>query len=86
MPGFDGTGPLGQGPFTGGGRGYCALRLPGPGLGGMVTGYIGIQGTPVSLPALPVGRATTLPYYRPLYRVGRGGGRGRWRGRWRCWW
>jgi len=23
MPGFDGTGPLGQGPRTGGGRGYC---------------------------------------------------------------
>ena len=25
MPGFDGTGPNGQGPMTGGGRGYCAL-------------------------------------------------------------
>lgn len=24
MPGLDGTGPMGQGPFTGGGRGYCA--------------------------------------------------------------
>ena len=23
MPGFDGTGPLGQGPRTGGGRGFC---------------------------------------------------------------
>lgn len=23
MPGFDGTGPRGQGPFTGGGKGYC---------------------------------------------------------------
>jgi len=23
MPGFDGTGPVGQGPRTGGGRGYC---------------------------------------------------------------
>lgn len=23
MPGFDGTGPRGQGPLTGGGRGYC---------------------------------------------------------------
>lgn len=28
MPGFDGTGPLGQGPRTGRGLGYCA-----PGLG-----------------------------------------------------
>lgn len=25
MPGFDGTGPMGQGPMTGGGRGYCAV-------------------------------------------------------------
>jgi hypothetical protein len=25
MPGFDGTGPSGQGPMTGGGRGYCAM-------------------------------------------------------------
>jgi hypothetical protein len=24
MPGFDGTGPMGQGAMTGGGRGYCA--------------------------------------------------------------
>ncbi|MBW1989710.1 MAG: DUF5320 domain-containing protein [Deltaproteobacteria bacterium] len=24
MPGFDGTGPMGQGPMTGGGWGYCA--------------------------------------------------------------
>ncbi len=24
MPGFDGTGPLGQGPMTGWGRGFCA--------------------------------------------------------------
>ncbi len=23
MPGFDGTGPMGQGPMTGGARGYC---------------------------------------------------------------
>jgi len=23
MPGFDGMGPLGDGPLTGGGRGYC---------------------------------------------------------------
>lgn len=25
MPGFDGTGPQGRGPMTGGGRGYCAV-------------------------------------------------------------
>lgn len=27
MPGFDGTGPKGQGALTGGGRGYCAVEL-----------------------------------------------------------
>jgi len=27
MPGFDGTGPLGQGPFTGGGKGFCVMPL-----------------------------------------------------------
>lgn len=29
MPGFDGTGPRGQGSMTGGGRGYCAVNLNG---------------------------------------------------------
>ena len=28
MPGFDGTGPRGMGPMTGGGRGFCAIQLP----------------------------------------------------------
>jgi len=28
MPGFDGTGPLGMGPMTGGGRGFCAIPQP----------------------------------------------------------
>lgn len=32
MPGFDGTGPIGQGPMTGGGRGYCAVNLSGSGV------------------------------------------------------
>ena len=31
MPGFDGTGPGGMGPMTGGGRGYCAVALNGAG-------------------------------------------------------
>ncbi len=29
MPGFDGTGPAGQGQMSGGGRGYCAVSLNG---------------------------------------------------------
>ena len=28
MPGFDGTGPRGLGPMTGGSRGLCVLKLP----------------------------------------------------------
>jgi hypothetical protein len=27
VPGFDGTGPMGMGPMTGGGRGFCAIPL-----------------------------------------------------------
>jgi len=53
MPGFDGTGPRGSGPFTGGGRGYCALRLPNPESGETVSGYAGIQGMPVSVVPRP---------------------------------
>jgi hypothetical protein len=26
MPGFNGTGPMGMGPITGGGRGFCGIR------------------------------------------------------------
>jgi len=29
MPGYDGTGPRGMGPMTGGGRGYCATGVGG---------------------------------------------------------
>jgi len=30
MPGFDGTGPCGKGPMTGGGMGYCVIPLNTP--------------------------------------------------------
>lgn len=33
MPGFDGTGPVGQGPMTGWGTGRCAGNAPAPGAG-----------------------------------------------------
>lgn len=29
MPRLDGTGPMGQGPMTGRGMGWCAIRVPG---------------------------------------------------------
>jgi hypothetical protein len=44
MPGFDGTGPRGQGAMTGGARGYCAIpigdvgRQSGVGMGGGTRG------------------------------------------------
>jgi len=45
MPGFDGTGPLGQGPMTGRGQGFCVLTnsKENP---SQVNGLAGIQGLP----------------------------------------
>ena len=79
MPGFDGTGPQGQGPMTGRGEGYCAIEIPRP--GETARGYVGLQGTPVSLDAR---FARWLgPAMRPggAFRRGRGRGAGRGRGR-----
>ncbi len=47
MPGFDGTGPLGQGPMTGQGRGFCILRSS-ENSTGQLQGFAGLQGAPVS--------------------------------------
>ena len=46
MPGFDGTGPSGQGPMTGRGKGFCVLTNleENP---GQVKGIAGLQGVPV---------------------------------------
>ncbi len=76
MPGFDKTGPRGEGPMTGGGRGVCN---PTSGAGA----YPGqVQ------PAYGAGRPRWgMRFLRGLGRglgrgFGRGGGRGRGRGRW----
>ena len=45
MSGFDGTGPLGQGPLTGGGRGYCMVHLDSKSK--VPLGYAGIKGHPI---------------------------------------
>ena len=52
MPGFDGTGPRGMGPMTGGGRGFCAipLRPAWPAYAGM--GF-----------HLPYSAGRSIPYY-----------------------
>lgn len=60
MPAFDGTGPRGQGPLTGRGEGYCAIRLPNPRSGQVPYGYAGRTGLPVRLglkQGLSLGRA-----------------------------
>jgi len=48
MPGFDGTGPLGQGPMTGRGQGFCLLKES-KNKPSQVKGLAGIQGLPVNL-------------------------------------
>jgi hypothetical protein len=49
MPGYDGTGPRGEGPMTGKGNGYCIMRLPDdpreP-----CRGLTGLTGRPLELP------------------------------------
>ena len=77
MPGFDGTGPRGLGPLTGGGRGFCQVN----------NSQAQVQPTPVqpvSVPgAVPVYRGIGLGIGRcfrggrGMGRMGRGMGRGR---------
>ena len=85
MARFDGTGPRGNGPLTGRGDGYCVLRLPKPGSNDVVTGYTGLQATPVSAISGPAtwgagSRLTTPPLgvwpSRILRRCRKGGRRG----------
>jgi len=45
MPGFDGTGPRGMGPMSGGGRGFRILKHPDK-PGETFTGYTGYAGRP----------------------------------------
>lgn len=85
MPGFDGTGPLGQGPLTGGGRGSCVVPLGyNP---GVPYGFSGTQKNPVNTSSLYPQRYS-MPYIRSYppgssryparsagYFRGRGGGR-----------
>ena len=46
MPGFDGTGPRGYGPITGGGRGFCILKMPDT-ANEPITGFAGLSSRPV---------------------------------------
>jgi hypothetical protein len=86
MPGYDGTGPRGQGPMSGRGEGYCALVLPSPEEGSVPYGYAGLQGAPVRLkapaPRLSVWRRAVGRFPMAMRRRRTfGRGRGRRRGR-----
>ena len=71
MPGFDGTGPLGQGPMTGGGRGYCAIPVIG-------TNFHPVYSFTNYIPAPYAYPYSVFPVRRFNYlgRFGRGRGRG----------
>jgi hypothetical protein len=62
MPGFDGTGPSGMGPFTGGGRGFCAM--PVNSIRGNFTAYTGRQNYDeyFAFPGLQAGNNFVNPY------------------------
>lgn len=82
MPGFDGTGPRGEGPLTGRGEGYCGLQFPDLGSGKPAFGFAGLAGVPVwGYPRagglLPM-HLLSLGFY-PRRWIGRGGGSRR------CW-
>jgi len=44
MPGFDGTGPRGLGPMTGGGRGFCGVPPGGAGMAYRSGRFAGVYG------------------------------------------
>jgi hypothetical protein len=71
MPRFDGTGPRGEGMFTGRGEGYCSLRLPEPGSREPAVGYAGIQGRSVQLAPEIDSSLTPAPVDAPI-RLSRG--------------
>lgn len=60
MPRGDGTGPLGTGPMTGRGMGYCALasNAARPGL---LEGFAGVTGAPVTLSAATKKEVSQMP-------------------------
>ena len=48
MPGLNGTGPRGDGPFTGRGEGSCIIRIPDR-EGAPILGFAGRQGRPIRI-------------------------------------
>ncbi len=83
MPGLDGTGPRGLGPFTGGGRGYCAIAMPSPGTGLVPYGYVGLRGASLRF-VRPIRLWRPWAYPAGCWGWPRAGRRGAWprRGGW----
>lgn len=82
MPGFDGTGPRGEGPMTGRGEGECAVVLPDSAPGAYANRVL-----PGPIPPLRSRRARMwagrwLQRRRRWAGPGRGWGRGRGHRRW----
>jgi len=61
MPGFDGTGPQGNGPMTGRARGYCMLQKAKDELND-VRGFAGVQGTPVGVESPQGKEVADMPF------------------------
>lgn len=75
MPGFDGTGPGGMGPMTGGGRGFCSpwgIRTASAGYGARPRwgyGYpYGRAGAAYPLYGGPANATGTMPFAPPMTR------------------
>ena len=76
MPGFDGTGPRGMGPMTGGGRGFCSPWGIGaapagygpPPMGGYGYPYYGRAGTPYPFYGMPASAPGAIPFAPQMTR------------------
>ena len=63
MPGFDGTGPRGMGPMTGGGRGFCSPRGIGAAIRGRIVPPYPQAPYPFYRGYAPYGSPRGMPYY-----------------------
>jgi hypothetical protein len=84
MPGFDGTGPLGQGPMTGRNRGFCVLATSKENPG-QIDGFAGIEGKPIRKidSNLQFSRKKVIsPWFRRVFGFGRARGGGKFGFRW----
>jgi predicted metal-binding protein len=70
MPQYDGTGPCGNGPMSGRGRGYCVLKLPDT-TEGPVRGFVGKAGWPF-VGAISGQENTPGDMYRQIFSIADG--------------